>query len=198
MGSERWAGEIAEFAKRDEHSPPASKPIVFTGSSTIRLWDNLENRWPGYGVINRGFGGARVRDCLHYIEETVYRYSPRQVVMYAGGNDLARGEDPSNVAKELVDFATRVTSKSQARVTMISVLPHLAFWDFVAKIGAANEAARLGLSQLRGAEYVDVFGAMVALKSPPSKEYFTGDAIHLSALGYRFMEACIEPSLLLR
>lgn len=83
--SNRWESEILRFEEEDRVSPPAPGGIVFAGSSTFRLWSNLAAVFPQYGVINRGFGGARVHDVTAYAVRTVAPYKPRQVIVYTGG-----------------------------------------------------------------------------------------------------------------
>lgn len=85
----RWAKEIGAFDTQDATSPPPRRPIVFTGSSSIRLWKELPQDYPGLRVMNRGFGGSQLSDVQEHFERLVLRYQPRQVVIYCGGNDLA-------------------------------------------------------------------------------------------------------------
>src|SRR6185437_6640968 len=56
--------EIADFKHRDSiHYPPAHA-ILFVGSSTFRKWINVQTDFPGYTIINRGFGGCTLEDVI--------------------------------------------------------------------------------------------------------------------------------------
>src|SRR6202012_1719283 len=81
--------EIAEFKKQDSLQHPPSGAILFVGSSSFRKWTNLQSYFPGYPVINRGFGGSTFPDVIRYAGEIIYPYHPKQVVIYCGDNDLA-------------------------------------------------------------------------------------------------------------
>ena len=70
------------------------QPIVFYGSSTIRLWTTLNQDFAGYPVVDRGFGGSCLTDCVRYVSRLVLRLKPAAVVLYAGDNDLAEGVLP--------------------------------------------------------------------------------------------------------
>src|SRR5437764_3222681 len=62
----KWEPQIAAFEKQDAAKPTPPGGVVFTGSSTIRLWD-LAKSFPDVAPLNRGFGGshlADVRACL--------------------------------------------------------------------------------------------------------------------------------------
>ena len=72
----------------------SQRPIIFYGSSSIRLWKTLSQDFIGYPVVNCGFGGSRLSDCLRYVSRVVLRLKPAAVVLYAGDNDLAQGTLP--------------------------------------------------------------------------------------------------------
>src|SRR6478672_5405294 len=93
-----WDAPLAAFAAADgKHAPPAGG-VLFVGSSSIRLWDGLESDFSALPVvINRGFGGSRLSDCVHYLDRLVVRYRPRLVLVYAVDNDLAEGRSAADV-----------------------------------------------------------------------------------------------------
>ena len=80
--------EIAAFEAADRAAPPPERPIVFVGSSSIRLWDTLAEDFAPLSVLNRGFGGSQLEHVNHFLERTVLGYAPRAVLLYAGDNDL--------------------------------------------------------------------------------------------------------------
>ena len=54
--------EIKAFQHQDSVSFPAQNSILFIGSSSIRLWEDLEQRFPGQQIIKRGVGGCEMAD----------------------------------------------------------------------------------------------------------------------------------------
>ena len=48
--------EINEFKKLDKENFPGKGKILFTGSSSIRFWDSLNEDMKPLEVLNRGFG----------------------------------------------------------------------------------------------------------------------------------------------
>src|SRR5512137_1232945 len=54
--SSRWEKEIAVLEARDLTNPPPKDCIVFVGSSSIKRWTNLVADFPGFPVVNHGFG----------------------------------------------------------------------------------------------------------------------------------------------
>ena len=104
---EFFADEIAAFEAADrEHAPPG-RPIVFVGSSSIRLWKTLAEDMAPLPVINRGFGGSQLAHAIHFADRIVVPYRPRAVVLYAGDNDLDErtGKTAADVVNDFQTFA---------------------------------------------------------------------------------------------
>src|SRR5262245_66071440 len=87
-----FAAEINAFADADHYNPPPTNAIVFVGSSSIRLWKTLAQDFPDHQVINRGFGGSQISDSVRYAGRIVIPYLPKQIVLFAGGNDTNAGK----------------------------------------------------------------------------------------------------------
>ena len=83
---------IQEFKKQDSLSFPEKGGILFIGSSSIRRWDDLKERFAGYPIIQRGFGGSEYNDILHYADDIIFPYQPSTIFLYAGENDLVKGK----------------------------------------------------------------------------------------------------------
>ena len=61
---------------------PTECDVMFFGSSSIRLWSTLKEDMAPLTVVNRGYGGATLRD-LHYNYPTVMaHYRPKAFVFY--------------------------------------------------------------------------------------------------------------------
>jgi hypothetical protein len=59
----------------------SQRPIIFYGSSSIRRWKTLSQDFVGYPVVNCGFGGSRLSDCLRYLSRLVLHLKPAAVVL---------------------------------------------------------------------------------------------------------------------
>ncbi|MBA1993900.1 G-D-S-L family lipolytic protein, partial [Escherichia coli] len=52
-----WA-DIQAFKQKDSAQMPPQKSILFVGSSSFTKWTDVQDYFPGYPIINRGFGGS--------------------------------------------------------------------------------------------------------------------------------------------
>lgn len=78
---------------------------MFVGSSSIRLWADLERQFTGWPtVIKRGSGGSQLADCVRNAKRLVSLYRLSLVLLYAGDNDLAAGRSPAQVRRSFELF----------------------------------------------------------------------------------------------
>jgi len=182
----QWQPSLEAFAQADAQSPPRPGGVVFIGSSSIRLWKNLEQAFNMQPVITkRGFGGSRLSDCTRYLRRLVLPHRPRLVVVYAGDNDLAEGATPRQVLRRFTAFVSGVRAELPGtRIAYISIKPSPLR---EALIPATREANALIEGYVRTGEnmdYIDVFSHMLGPDGRPRPELYREDALHLSAAGY--------------
>lgn len=193
----KWEPSFAEFAEADKKRMPAAGGVVFVGSSSIRLWDNLEQQFDvAPVVIKRGFGGSRLEDCNTYLSRLVTPYKPRLVVMYAGENDLAEGRRPEQVLSSFESFVKGVRAQlPDTRIVYVSIKPSLARETLLTEIRATNGLIKDYVAGLSNAKFIDVFTPMLDSKGTPRTDLFSADKLHMNAAGYAIWQAAIAPSL---
>jgi len=86
-----WS-DIQAFKKQDSISFPPKNAILFIGSSSFTKWTDVQDYFPGYTIINRGFGGSTLLDQIRYEKDIIFTYQPKQIVIYCGENDLASSD----------------------------------------------------------------------------------------------------------
>jgi lysophospholipase L1-like esterase len=198
MDELRWQKSIDAFAAEDRLLAPPTGGIVFVGSSSIRLWDELEMnfRRPDRVILNRGFGGARMSDCTRYLERVVIPYKPRLVLVYAGDNDLAEGREPVDVLNQFVSFVGGVRrSLPDTRIAYISIKPSPARQRLMVKVRETNDLVANYVASSQNLDFIDVFTPMLDAEGQPRRELFRADSLHLSRDGYALWKSIIAPHL---
>jgi lysophospholipase L1-like esterase len=191
-----WENDMQRFAESDAQQPPPKHGIVFVGSSSIRFWDSLAQDFPGKPVINRGFGGSEVRDSTWYADRIVIPYAPRQVVLYAGDNDLNSGRTPEQVRDDVLAFVTRLRRDlPKTRISYLSIKPSPSRAHLLPAIATANRLIKDALAQLPRADYVDVYTPMLDASGKPRAELFREDMLHMTADGYAIWRKAVAPVL---
>lgn len=193
----RWAKDILAFEAQDAANPPPKRPIVFTGSSTIRMWTNLTTDFPNMRVMNRGFGGSQVSDVNEHFERLILKYNPRQVVVYCGGNDINAGKSVEQVTADIEKFLDRMERDSpKTRVSYLAVALNPARWAQREKVAAVNNAIREMTSKRKNAEFIDIIPVMLQADGTPKPEIFLNDRLHMNEKGYALWKPVIAPRLI--
>jgi lysophospholipase L1-like esterase len=192
--ADRWEEALAGFAAADLKSSPEPGAVLFVGSSSIRLWDKLEEQFEEARVLKRGFGGSRLTDCVKHLDRLVIQYQPRLVMLYAGDNDLAEGGSPEDVLHRVQSFADGVHGRlPQTRIMFISIKPSPARRALLQKARAANDLVRAYAEKHPLVDYVDVFTPMLSEDGSPRAELFRKDALHLNDDGYALWRKIMRP-----
>lgn len=190
----KWDAEIEKFQESDRQHPPAKGAVLFTGSSSIRIWESLVEDFPGVTVINRGFGGSETSDCTFYADRIVIPYQPRMIVLYAGDNDLAGGKSPQQVFEDYKAFVSRVHRQlPNTRIAFISIKPSPARASLLPSMKAVNELVKAHNAHDERLVYIDVFTPMLSKDGSPRAELFGADKLHMNREGYSLWTSIISP-----
>jgi lysophospholipase L1-like esterase len=196
-GPKRWEKDIAAFEQADREHPPKKHGILFIGSSSMVKWKTLAEDFPGFNVLNRGFGGSQIEDSVYYLERIVLPYEPRQVMFYAGGNDLNAKKTPEQVASDFQKFATGAHAKlPQTKIDYISIAPNFKRWSQIEQVRAANaliqKFCEANPEYLR---FIDVHPVMLGADGQPLPDIYIADGLHMNAKGYAIWTKHLRPYL---
>lgn len=190
----RFADQIAAFAESDREDPPPEGAVLFVGSSSIRMWEQLDTDFPGATVVNRGFGGSHFSDLLHYLDELVLQYEPRLIFVYEGDNDVAAGKSARRVFEDFRTFVERVRSElPETHIGFVAVKPSPSRWEIADTMRAVNERIRSFTLWRPNLEFVDVFDPMLGNDGRPRSEIFLDDDLHMNRAGYRLWAKIVRP-----
>lgn len=166
------------------YAPPAS-PILFTGSSSIRLWNNLSEQFRGYTVLNRGIGGAVIADIDRYVEELILPYKPKQVILYIGENDIISAPNGDSVFTAFRKLFLHIRSVlPDMPLAYISIKPSPSREQFLPIAIRANQLIKAFLSEQPSAGFIDIYPLMLDKKGQFRRELFRQDMLHMQPEGY--------------
>lgn len=192
----RWDASFAAFAAEDKLHQPQSGGVLFVGSSSIRMWSDLETDFKNLPIVKRGFGGSRMLDCATHLEKLVTPYKPKVVLVYAGDNDLAEGLTPQDVLKSFSTFVDGVRDTlPNTRIVYISIKPSPSRMSLLPQIRETNALIQNYTRAASNAGYIDIFTPMLTASGEPREELFREDALHLNATGYALWRTVISAHL---
>ena len=194
-----WEASILRFEARDRLQPVPPGTILFTGSSSITLWSSLVQDMAPLPVLNRGFGGSRMADMVHYAERVVRPCNPRTVVLFAGTNDIA---DPKPAtARQVFEGYLGFVNAVQAclpgvPIYFISITPTPLRWKYWPVVQEANRLIRAHTRTDPALHFIDIAGTFLGPDGRPDRRLFRRDRLHPNARGYEKWTALIKPVLL--
>lgn len=194
-----FANEIAAFRKQDSIAMPPKKAILLVGSSSFRLWDNWQDYFPGRKMINRGFGGSSLPDVIRYADDVIFKYRPKQIIIYCGENDFAASDTvsvPTVVERFKTLFGMIRAKYKRVPVAFVSMKPSPSRQKFLTKYLAANAAIKDFLAAQKRTAYIDVYTPMLQPDGNVMTDIFKADNLHMNAKGYAIWKQVMEPYLL--
>ncbi|NKI32903.1 G-D-S-L family lipolytic protein [Muricauda sp. DJ-13] len=167
--------------------------IVFTGSSSIRLWKDLQERFPQTQILNTGFGGSESYDLLGYIDELVINYNPKKVFVYEGDNDIANGKKWREILNNLERITDKIHKKlPNTEVYLISAKPSIDRWKLRRKYRRLNKEIKNYAQRVAHVTFVDVWQVMLNGRKL-NKSLFIEDGLHMTKDGYDIWEKELKP-----
>lgn len=194
-----WEEDISALESKTSGLYGPGEGVVFLGSSSIRLWNTLVDDMAPIGVIQHGFGGAKLNDVIYYAQRLVNAYQPRAVVIFAGTNDIHPG---ASKTPEVL-FASYQTLVRKIRVDRpdlpifyIAITPSTMRWSVWPIAQATNQLIEDWSAEDPNLYVIDTSHALMGSSGEPDSENYRRDGLHLSEQGYRIWREIIRTRLM--
>jgi len=193
-----WESEIEKFEQLDVTKSYPSDAILFAGSSSIRMWSTIGKDMLPYNVIQRGYGGAKLRDFAVYADRIIYPHPCQAIVIFIA-NDIAGNDDdksPLEVSQLFRKTLYIIRRKfADTPVFWISITPTPSRWHVWPEIREANELIKEICESHRSTYYIDTEKYFTNASGLPRSELFLDDKLHLNEQGYRIWSGIIKNDL---
>ncbi len=188
-----WQTEIDAFDKLDINNP-LQECILFTGSSSIRMWKDPAKNFNNPKILNRGFGGSQIIDLIENFDQVILKYHPKKIVIYSGDNDIQEGKSAEIVFGDFCTLYGMIKAKlPRTEVYYIAIKPSLNRWEKVIEMQKANTMIHEYLNSKSNAFFVDVFSPMIDINGKPSEKWFMEDGLHMTDEGYQLWTKILAP-----
>jgi hypothetical protein len=191
-----YADEIRAFKRQDSFSFPKFDGILFIGSSSFRLWSDLEERFPGKPIIKRGVGGCELSSIVNfYTPYILFPYHPRKIFIYAGENDIAYGHSADSVLVNVKKLYGMIREKlPKAQIYYLSIKPSPSRFKYKKDDLRANEQIKSYIKGKRNFTYLDMNKSIYKPgTNQPDSSLFKSDYLHLNSKGYDRWQKVLEP-----
>ena len=186
-----------EIKSELEESPfkKSDKPlIVFSGSSSIRFWIDLDKDFIEYDILNRGFGGSIFSDLNYFINELIIKHNPDLIVLYEGDNDIAFNIPTEYIYDDFKKSYELIRKKNEnVPIIYIAPKPSPARWDKKNKYDELNNLIKEFCKMKQKTYYFDTWSIMIDNEGNIPKKYFWTDMLHMNKSGYQVWKKNLKP-----
>ena len=186
-----------EIKSELEESPfkKSDKPlIVFSGSSSIRFWIDLDEDFIEYDILNRGFGGSIFSDLNYFINELIIKHNPDLIVLYEGDNDIAFNIPTEYIYDDFKKSYELIRKKNEnVPIIYIAPKPSPARWGKKNKYDELNNLIKEFCKIKPKTYYFDTWTIMIDNEGKIPKKYFWRDMLHMNKSGYQIWKKNLKP-----
>ena len=191
----RFADEVKKFENAATKYPSENR-IVFTGSSSVRLWIDFKSYFPEHNVINTGFGGSETSDLIYYKDLLISQFNPKQVFIYEGDNDVNSGKSGLEILADMNTLVSQLLEEGIENIVIIAPKPSVARWALKEQYKKVNASFKALADLSPNIHYADVWTPMLNPDGIVKNDIFIDDNLHMNKKGYDIWIKVIGPLLI--
>lgn len=196
--SQPFINEIKAFRRADSITAPPKNAILLIGSSSFTNWKDVAKYFPDQTIINRGFGGSSLPHMIMYAEDIIFKYNPKQILIYCGENDLTGGPTitADTIFERLKNLHQLIRSKyKKVPIAYISMKPSPSREKYLETMQKGNALIKLFMEHQKKSSFIDVYSSMLDANGRILTHIFLSDKLHMNAEGYKIWQGVIAPYL---
>jgi len=194
--TDRFEQEVRGLETAAQKAPVAQGGILLYGSSSFRLWTDVDRRFPEHCIVNNGFGGSQLSDLNHFFDRLVVPAAPKVLLVYGGDNDIAGAKTPQRVLEDFRQLVEQAKRKIPGiRIAFLAIKPSPSRASMLSAQAEANRLIAKFAKRHRHVDFLDVATPLMDGQGQPDPAYFTQDRLHLNPLGYDRWVEVIGPYL---
>lgn len=192
---------VQNIVTNTKQLPHEKQRIVFAGSSTFRLWDDMAESFPEYEVVNAGIGGSCFDDLYRYKEALISGTEPDILVIYEGDNDIVHVEnglprDASAIYKDATELMEWLRKNHpHLPVFFLSPKPSPSRWAYLPKYTAINKTLKTLSEEYYNYTFIDCWPVLTDINGQVDSSLFIADMLHLNDEGNGILGDLIAISL---
>ncbi|AWV97810.1 GDSL-type esterase/lipase family protein [Arcticibacterium luteifluviistationis] len=193
-----WEEEITKLEYKDDAESYSDDAVLFIGSSSIRIWENIKEDMAPYEPIRRGYGGAHFSDLVHFTKRLVYPHNFQALCIFVA-NDITGGENDRSVGEVMTLFKEVVSTVREkypdTPIFQIAVTPTSSRWKVWPQSNKLNKALKAYCEKHDNLYFIDSVAPYLNEEGTPRDELFLGDKLHQNQAGYDIWAAEIKKEL---
>ncbi|QDV25085.1 GDSL-type esterase/lipase family protein [Aureliella helgolandensis] len=195
---ERWEDDIQKLEALDQTEVDPEHAILFIGSSSIRLWEDMAEDLAPWPTIRRGYGGAKISDLAVFTERLVSPHKFDGLVIFVA-NDIVGKEDDKSAEEvvKLYDFIVSTVRKTHPHqpIFFVEITPTSSRFHAWDRIQEANSKIADYSKQKKNLHVIRTSSEFLTDQGVPNDALFREDHLHLNRDGYQLWAKLIDREL---
>jgi len=195
----RYQKEIDKYIDENRSRKDFSCDVLFLGSSSINLWDNIYNDMAPLKIIRRSYGGAAIRDMIYYYDVIARNYNPKRIVLYVENDVCGSKEDLSvGEAYDLFRVFIQKIKRDYPDIPLyiMSIKPSPSREKQLKKQLMLNYLIEDFANYKKNIYYIDITENMYDSNGKLKTDIFKADRLHMNQKGYDIWTNKIKPILM--
>ncbi|MCG6187296.1 GDSL-type esterase/lipase family protein [Maribellus maritimus] len=181
----RFKTQVDELFNKEYNFSPDKKLVVFAGSSSIRMWKDVQEYFPNYNVINNGFGGSHFSDLIFYYDKLILKQKPEILFIYEGDNDIAGNKKPGLVKRQAKELYNKIrVDLPDTKIIFISPKPSIARENLKKEYMKLNTRLKKFCDRKKNLDFADVWYPATDENGDVFQDIFIEDGLHMNKKGY--------------
>jgi lysophospholipase L1-like esterase len=137
-------------------------------------------------------------DVIHYTNEIIFPYAPKQILIYCGENDIASSDTISaqTILARYQQLFFLIRSKmKRVEIDFVSIKPSPVRAKFRPTVELSNQLIKAFITTQKHAAFINIFDAMLNQDGSIKQEIFLADNLHMNDKGYAIWQKMIDPYL---
>lgn len=195
---DKWEKEVSNLLEKDKTETYSDDAILFIGSSSIRLWDDIAKDMAPYEPIRRGYGGAKFSDLIHFTERIVYPHNFQALCIFVA-NDITGGND-DRTPKEVLTLQKQVIKTVRKKypavpIFQIAITPVNSRWSVWNETQQANALMKANAEKTPNLYFIETADGYLGEDGKPISALFRDDQLHMKPDGYHIWARIIKAEL---
>jgi len=194
----KWEGDMQVFDSLNAVEFADENTLLLAGSSSVRIWRDIQTDLAPFQVMQRGYGGAKLSDFNYYVDRII-KPQPFKAILIFVANDIA-GRDQDSSPKEVFQLYKALVKQVQQRnpdtpLFWIEVTPTPSRWEASEQIREASALIRSHCDRNEDLYFLDTYDVFMNQEALPDSALFRDDMLHLNQDGYQLWSETILEAL---
>lgn len=194
----KWEGDMHVFDSLNAVEFADDNTLLVTGSSSVRMWNDIQSDLAPFQVMRRGYGGAKLADFNYYADRIIKPQQFKAILIFVANDIAGREEDltPGEVFSLYKHLVKQVRQRNpDTPLFWIEVTPTPSRWDASDQIREASALISTYCDLNEDLYFLNTYDVFMNQEAVPDSALFRSDMLHLNQDGYQLWSKTILEAL---